>query len=394
MKKIFVLLIIITLIPALGGCSGISSNYKELESLLVIDTIGVDYAPSGVKLTLNSAIAGDEDSSPIKLSGTGETITSTIEKIRGGSNKENLFIPNTNYMLIGEEAAENGINDYLSYISLAPEIKISTPIFVIKGATAGQAIAEVGNENISISGNIAGIEQNFQKSTGIQSSNAAELLQSIAKNSCALVYALEITDSAEAQADKLKDGDGGGTGSAPEKAITTAGYGVLRGDALCAYIGMDDALGVTFMRNQVDLTDLVVTDANKEKTTLGIDAGGTRLLPVWAEDGRLLCLDIHADVRASILDAGESAQLNSAEYIDQLVSCLEAEVSQRIRKVLLLTKELGIDFLDLGSQVELISPHEFRTMPQGFAEQLSDLDFRISVSGEIIRTNDIKDADK
>ena len=44
MKRGLSLLIIICMLLSLSGCSGIYSNFRELERLLVIQTMGIDFA--------------------------------------------------------------------------------------------------------------------------------------------------------------------------------------------------------------------------------------------------------------------------------------------------------------------------------------------------------------
>ena len=93
---------------------------------------------------------------------------------------------------------------------------------------------------------------------------------------------------------------------------------------------------------------------------------------------------------AELADSGLSGA-ESRE--DDLTARFEAELSERIGAVLRLSKLLGADFLDLGGRVEMASPGRYRALPRPFAELLPQLPIRLSVSGKLEHTNDVKDGD-
>lgn len=144
--------------------------------------------------------------------------------------------------------------------------------------------------------------------------------------------------------------------------------------------------------NDVGITNLVIKDDKGAPVTLEIAHGRTEVRPIWEKDGSLSGIDVSAKVNASVLDIGESGEHSGAGYTDFLTSQLEAEVSERISRVLQLSRRLGSDFLGLASRVEKSSPVAFRAMNASFEESLPALELCITVSGELSHTNDIKDS--
>ena len=79
MKKVIVSTICIICAGAiLTGCGGVYSNYREVEQLLVIETMGFDYRPGGVELSLASGISPGKG--PVRLTGSGESISAAISR--------------------------------------------------------------------------------------------------------------------------------------------------------------------------------------------------------------------------------------------------------------------------------------------------------------------------
>ncbi len=422
MKKTVSFLIIICLLLPLSGCSGIYSNFREIEQLLVIQTMGLDYSPEGISLSLASG-ANSMSSSPILLHGTGVSITSAIEHILNYSQEEELFLSHIGHVVLGEEAAKNGIEKYLSYICRSPEMQIDVPLYIVKGGTAEEAITQVGDGSTGISEALEAVYDNVGERGDSKAFSASDLIRNLERHGSALICAIECSPSAQVTAGQQEsssssgdesqknsgsesaEGSGGEeerqqeSGAEKEKKETGAesytvapvGYGVIKGNQLCAYIDKEQAIGVGILINDMGISDIVVNDRYASPVTLELDQGGSVTKPVWSDSGELEMLDIQVKIAANIAEIGGGGHFGEADYEDYLTAELEAAVSERISSVIQLSKTLGADFLGLGSIVEMDDPEKFDALGQDFASLLSALPVRITVSGQVKHTNDIRD---
>lgn len=409
MKKNLFFLIIMGMLLSLSGCSGIYSNFREVEELLVIQSMGLDDSPEGVSLSLASGAMSD-GSSPVRLHAAGVSVTSAIEHILNYSHEEELFLSHIGHVVLGEEAAKKGINQYLFYICRSPVIRIDVPLYVVKGGTAQEAILQVGDGSTGISEILEAVRANVDERGDSKAFSASDLVRDLQRHGSGLICAIECTPSLQEGGDTQESGGEDSTGvdssespdstggeSKPpeetEQAITVAavGYGVIRGDQLCAYIDREQAIGVGILINDMGISDIVVKDRYATPITLELDQGGSSIKPVWSEDGGLELLDIQVKVAANIAEIGGGGHFGEADYEDFLTAQLESEVSDRISSVIQLSKTLEADFLGLGSIVEMDSPEKYRALGRDFPSLLSELPVRISVSGQIKHTNEIRD---
>ena len=410
MKRGLSLLIIICMLLSLSGCSGIYSNFRELERLLVIQTMGIDFAEEGVGISLASGAKSD-GSSPVRLFSPGVSVTSAVAHILSYSQEQELFLSHTSHVVLGEEAAKNGINGYLSYICRSPNLRTDIPLYIVKGGTAQEAVMQVGDGSKGISEVLEAVRANVDERGDSKAFSASDLLRDLERNGSGLVCAIECSPSIQEGGTKQEDGIGsssgtdsaespdstGGSGSGEEKqekqALTAAavGYGVIRGDRLCAYIDKDQAIGVGLLLNIVGISDIVVKDRYATPVTLELDQGGSVIKPVWAEDGSLEMLDIQIKAAANIAEIGGGGHFGEPDYEDYLTAQLETAVSERVSSVIQLSKTLQADFLGLGNIVEMDDAEKYRALGGDFASLLPGLTVRISVSGQIKHTNDIRD---
>ena len=410
MKRGLSLLIIICMLLSLSGCSGIYSNFRELERLLVIQTMGIDFAEEGVGISLASGAKSD-GSSPVRLFSTGVSVTSAVAHILSYSQEQELFLSHTSHVVLGEEAAKNGINGYLSYICRSPNLRTDIPLYIVKGGTAQEAVMQVGDGSKGISEVLEAVRANVDERGDSKAFSASDLLRDLERNGSGLVCAIECSPSIQEGGTKQEGGSGsssgtdsaespdstGGSGSGEEKqekqALTAAavGYGVIRGDRLCAYIDKEQAIGVGLLLNIVGISNIVVKDRYTTPVTLELDQGSSEIKPVWAEDGSLEMLDIQIKAAANIAEIGGGGHFGEPDYEDYLTAQLETAVSERVSSVIQLSKTLQADFLGLGNIVEMDDAEKYRALGGDFASLLPGLTVRISVSGQIKHTNDIRD---
>ena len=382
MKKAICVILALASAFTLTGCTSVYSNFKEIEQLLVIQDMGLDKQGGGVLLSLCSASDESTGNVPKRLYGTGDSITTALEHIYNYSFEDILFCSHISHVLIGEKAAESGIDNYLSYICRSPIMRLDIPLFIVKGSTAQDAVLKVGDGNRGI----------------VEIMDSVEM--SVGRLGSSLICAVELAEPLESDSgapagdspSSSEDGDPAGQDEGSGKLTAVVyGYAVIRDGKLCKFLDRDEAIAVGFLTNKVGLTSVTVRDRHGSLVVLEIDSGGSEVKPVWSETGELTGLNIAVDVRASIVEVSGSSDTRSAEYTDHITAQLEALISDYVSRVMLTSRELRSDFLCLAQTVERDDPSAFRMLPQSFPDLLPSLELQISVSGQLTHTNDMRD---
>ena len=398
MKKLLACMLCLCICLSTAGCGSIYTNYKEIEQLQVIQTMGLDYKAGGVSLSLATAFDPKALNGPARLFSDAPGITTAFERVRKYSFEEELFFAHINSLLLGEEAAREGIDPYLMYICRSPDIRIDIPVFVIKGGSAREAVLNVGNSINGVSEVMRSVKQTLEWRGDGGLTRTADVVDDLRRHGSTLICALEYSAASEISG-SVTEGDGSVSPSDtdPEQSLASqdrtlayVGYAVIRDGRLCEYIDREQAIGVAFLKNQVRICDIMVRDRQGNAVTLEIDGGSTDIRPQWAEDGSLRGFEVDAKVEASIVELS-SGNLNGGESLEYVQSALEKTVSDYIAQVLMLSRRYRADFLGLGSRVELKDAEKYRALTEEFDQLLPELEIRINVSGRLRHTNDIKD---
>ena len=422
MKRFLSLLIIICSLPALSGCGSIYSNYREIQQLMVVQTMGIDREKGGVQVSM-AAAAEASGGGPRRMSAQGSTITAAIDRAYKLSYEEEIFFSHVNHLLVGEAATEEGLDAFLDYVSQSPTMRIDIPLYIVRGSTANQAVMEVGDSSKGISEVMQTVHESFASPSNSRVFTVADTINSLLRYGSALVCALECVPSYESvspeKSESAQQGDGQNTqegkgqnaqqgeehnlqqeegqnaqdktqGENPLMAVP-AGYGVIRDGKLCKFIEPEEAVAVGLLTGSLPITDITVTDRNGKNASLELNQGSAEITPVWGGKGQLKGLNIQVQVSASVLATDNWQQGNSNEYINHLTAQLESAVSQRLSSLLRTSMKLKADFLGLAGQVERKSPENYRLMSQSFSELLPGLELQITVSGQLSHTNDMKE---
>lgn len=420
MKRFLSLLIIICSFPAFSGCSSIYSNYREIQQLMVVQTMGVDREKGAMQVSM-AAAAEASGGGPRRMSAQGGTITAAIDRAYKLSYEEEIFLSHVNHLLVGEAAAEEGMDAILDYVCQSPTMRIDIPLYIVRGGTANQAVMEVGDNSKGISEVMQTVHESFASPSNSHVFTVADTINSLLRYGSALVCAVECVPSSESispgksedtqqsssQSGQQNSGQGDQQGegqaaqqdqAAQEKTqeenplmAVPAGYAVIREGKLCKFIEPEEAAAVGLITGSLPIISITVKDRNGKNASLELNQGSADITPVWDGRGQLKGLNVQAQVKASVLETDSWEHGDSNEYINHLTAQLESAISQRLSSLLRTSMKLKADFLGLAGQVERKSPENYRLMNQSFPELLPGLELQITVSGQLSHTNDMKE---
>ena len=211
MKKLVSLLLALAMVPGLAGCGSVYSNYREMEQLLVLQTMGLDSAAEGIRLSLASGADSARGTEPVRLAVTSPTVSAAFDEAQNYSFEESLFFAHINTLLVGEGAAKRGLGDELSFICQAPRIRIDIPIYIVKNGDAADVIMDTGGTGKGVAEILMGVREYLEKRGGGMFTAADIVRDSLRYGSalaCALEYAPSVQDGA-APAESGADAEGG-----------------------------------------------------------------------------------------------------------------------------------------------------------------------------------------
>ena len=357
------------------GSGAISTNYRPVEDLMLIQTIGVDRAPEGVCLSASTGRAG-ENEPPKRMTQTGGTMLAALDRLQDRTPNAELFYAQTSYLLLGEEAAAAGeLTPLLDFIARNPDMRLSAPLFLVRG-TAQQAVMDTGDDRTDVTEALTALEKDTALSGMSHAFSCADIARALAGSGCAAVGAVACVRTPESE---------GGT-----LTLVPAGYAIFRGGDYLGCIAPETARGASMLLGVVTNGDIAVRDGDGSTVMLTLDTCRAAIRPVW-DGGTLARVDVTLRLRAGISELRTPRRITTQAYQDELNAALAACVGGWVRDALAASQALEADFLGVGQAIAVRSGHRWAAVRDGWAELWPDVPVRVTVDTDVGRTYDLRD---
>ena len=160
-KTIAPILAAAVLLSGCGGRGGIYSNYRETEHLLPVQTLGLDSAPTGVRLSVSCAAPG-QGSGPDIISRDGRSILDAMDSLQDYSAAGQLYYSHAQYVVLGEDYARAGVGEALDFLARDGRMRMGLLLFIARENSAQTLITGPGEGSYDITGALAAAALNAQ----------------------------------------------------------------------------------------------------------------------------------------------------------------------------------------------------------------------------------------
>lgn len=369
------------MLPCLTGCehSGtIYSNYREVEQLQLIRAVGVDADGEKVRLTISSGQPNNGGESML-LSRSAESIAMAANSLQDYAAGQELYYAHTQYFLLGQEAAEKGVIQYLDYIERSTTLPMGISLFLVRGDSAEALITSSGDGQYDTGQSLDSLKRVVERRGDNHVFTCADTARALSENGAALICALR---RARLEGSVFTSQTGGEATAVPD------GFGVLKDGALVGFVEPDEALcAVILIKN--GMSGIVLSDADGGHVTLTLEGSQARARPVWNGDGSLGRVDVDVEARARLVELSQYHDTADRELLDLLGKILAQELDRRFTNLLSLINQYEADFLGLGNMLRDADARRFDAMPQSWDELLGGVDFNVNVEARVARTSDL-----
>lgn len=329
---------------------------REIDTVVLMRTMGVDLAGEGVAVTLSSG--AEDGEAPALLSGEGGTMSGALLALQGRG-ESSLFYGHVGQLLLGEPLAAENLLPPLDYVLRDVEMRLDTDLYVLRDGEAGAAIRAVSAPGESAADRLEAMADDAGLLSATMARTVGEVLMDLEEQGASFAPALRETDGE----------------------LEPAGYAVLKGNALAGWAEGDAARGVNLFLGRVD-ADVLET----ENAALRIVGARSRVRPVFEGDV-LTGLEVLCKVEANLAEAAPGVDLRDREELAALEQILAETTAARLRAALELARDLDADYLGLKQAACLAAP--WRKADIQTQWDLRTLALDVTVRGTVERGYDV-----
>ena len=282
----------------LSGCGG-RADFRDVAELQPIQTLGYDRSGDTVTLTASTG-AGPEALPTAVLRGSGRSISEALDALRRGSESEDLFFAHVRFVVVGEEAARQGIGELLDWFERLPQTRLDVPLFIAEGCSAAELFEGSGEDGSEITAELLSLQRNTERQGLAILTTIGETARALSSRGCALCCALR---------------SAGGE--------LTQGTALLQGDALTDFASAAVTRGLALLTVSTGRGSLLLEDGQGGCAAVELSRRKAGYRAAFLPDGT-------PELTVELRCRGALAEVNSALDADALLPALDAAFEEAV----------------------------------------------------------------
>lgn len=375
MRRAVLILYFALIALMLSGCAGSSvlSSAREVENLELVRTVGIDREDGMVRITVSSG-PGTEGSSKF-FTGSAPTLSKAINDMQKLPIGKEAVFSHTEHIIISEEAAAEGVEEYLDCVERSDDMRFDTGFFIARGISAGELLVSASGSDIDVSELLQFLTENIDLMGSGCVFTCRDIASSLADRGCALIQAVSAADT------------GGLFEGEAEKTVLPDGFAVIKDGSLAGFLSGDETRGAMLLMNKTRSEDIALT-VDGVTVTVSLSGAEASFTPVFYS-GELNGVDISLDLTANIISVSGPLDLMDDSVREAIAEKLSSLEAGRAGAAIDASRAMDADFMGICKKLELASPVRCAKPVENWGKTFKDVDFNITASCDIVRTFDI-----
>lgn len=399
-KKVLLLVMVIILCLCLCGCKifGYLPKRTEIDSLEFIRILGIDMGSQdseNIKVTMlyiphEKEQGGQKDSSNqggqaniSTMVAEGKGLSDAIKNAQLSS-KRKIFLGHVFGVIIGDEAAKNGLGKYIDFISRGIELRLDNNIYIAKDMDAEELIKKSSQSDEAL----CDIVEHFSKDYGITSTSGNKKLIEIMgeldnKYAGIVIPAIKLMEEKE---ENFQEGNGE---EAREKVVIKLdGYGVLKDGKLISYADEYLSTGINILNDKYMEGNITIQDPYGQDVSLEV-------FEVIAEkrykfsNGNIESVALKIIVNSNLAEQHSRENIYTKEGLEYLFEQQADTVKKEVYDVIEFAQNNNVDVLGFSRDIFKKHPIKWEKIEPEWDSIFPNLDIDINIKSKIGRTYDI-----
>jgi spore germination protein KC len=358
----FLLLLLLTL--ALCGCTHDMSR-KEIDEINMVLVLGIDYSGGEYNLTALYNTGGGADPEKGGGAGTeeiaegkGKTAYEALEDLKL-KNKKAVTLAQTGSFMIGEGAAEHGLDKSIDFLSRDETIKMEALVYVIKEQSASDFIKGGIENEQTIHEDMEAIKQKQQEVLTRNDNSMVNILNDVRQTFSSVLIPYLIAD---------------------KSGYLIEGYAVFDQLKLRDYLDHETSDGVNFIRNIMRSYPIYLSD----KVGLYVSFTNTKLKAHLKN--KEITVTIKVNFETMIKEVSTQENIFKTDNLLALTSEQNDYIKKILEKAVDYSTNTGLDILNLARIVENQNYEEWKNVKEDWPKLISNIKYEYMLQSRISKT--------
>ena len=369
MRKVLALALALLLLPC--GCAGRKpfGNDREIDQLVLAETLGVD--SDGGLFTVTVSTAAGEGQALLKARAV--TLSRALKEMQDYTEKKYIFYGHGRQLLLGPSVLAGDLERCLEFVERDGELRMDTRLYAVRDSAAEEAVALPGGGEKSVGQLLDSLEQDVTLLSESHGFTCGETAEALAERGSVLISALRLTEPENI------------LGGEARRILLSAGYAVVVDGALAGWLDTDLARGANLLMGLSGGDLIEAPDGQGGWFAAALTGSKAVFLPEYAE-GELRSLGIRLELRCSLSELERPLDLREEGVVRALEEGIAEVEAWRVAEVLRISQELGADFCGLEKGARRAAPLRFDRMKTPWRELFPALPVTVEIAVRLARS--------
>lgn len=380
-------IILFTLLVTQTGCKMAFYGRTEIDRIEFIRVVGVDKSPDKedtVRLTIATqkvqpgGLTGGMKKQSNILYSEGSTVFEAVRNFWNFMDKR-PFWGHLDYLLIGEEAAKDGLLKYIDFFSRDPELRLNLKVYITKGLDAKEVIKKGNSENKFVFDRLEGVAENQWGQSVFNVVDLVEVMYILDNEFLSLyIPCVELAKLSKDEKDINESMD-----------IVMGGFAFFNGDKLIGHLNNKMGRGLNWLRNKIKSGVIAVKSPKGHNISLEIIESNTKI-EAKITKGQLT-VTARVKMSSNIGGMRSMEDVFTEEIIMYLENQQEQIIKDEIESVIKYAQKTKMDIFGAADAVFHKYPIQWEDMyKENWEDTFSNIKFYVDVNSKIRNTYDIK----
>jgi len=394
-KKVYVIIYIVIATIFLGWGDKILPSRNEISKLELSRVVGYDVGEESDRVRFSLVVDSQEGSSNENVSSnqgegskkkekvvsvTADTFVMCFRALQGYRDKT-LITGHIKNILIGEEAARNGIIEELDSSARNYDLRFDTNVYVIKDSSAKDFLVNGTEVLPSMEESIENLMTTIRGNAGAGDYELVDILKmTTSEEKNGLIPALQMVK----KDDKLKAWEiESSEDEGKSERMEIAGFGIIKDAKLIDFLTEAEFGGYNVMNENYN-GFVIELKSGEEIVGVGLSDIKVKRNFVFGEDRvKEIQLDIKVEGDVTEVSSGRNIFESGISFYEQQASdMIKAYVATAVKK----SQDTNVDFLKLKEAFRLQHPYRYEKMKDSFSRDFQLLPVTVNVETTINKT--------
>lgn len=336
-------------------------NHREIDEINFVLVMGIDYDGEQYTITtVHSLGIGEGVDEPKEeiTEGSGKTPYEAFQALRL-KNKKTVSVANIGYILLGEQAAKQGLGEALDYFSREQSIKMESLVYVTMNKKAADFIQEAKDREQMINEDLETMEEKQSELVTRNDNTLVNVFNEMFQTNSSVLLPYLVSE---------------------ENIFILRGYSVFDQLKLKDYLDEDTSSGINFVKGIIREYPIYLEDK------VGLELSFSSTKKKSKLDSSQVTVEIHIDFETMIKEVSLTGNVFTMDRLQELTDEQNQYVYDIVKRAVDYSKTTGLDIMNIARLVENQHYRQWEELEKTWKDSIATVDYDIIVNSKISKS--------